>query len=71
MPLAQLGAISPAKGAETILYLATSPDVADVSGLYFYKCKPDTPSPAAQDDVSASRLWAESERLAADVLQSA
>jgi len=71
MPLAQLGAISPAKGAETIVYLASSPDVAEVSGLYFYKCKPDTPSPAAQDDAAASRLWAESERLAAAVAQSA
>jgi NAD(P)-dependent dehydrogenase (short-subunit alcohol dehydrogenase family) len=71
MPLAQLGAISPAKGAETIVYLASSPDVAEVSGLYFYKCKPDTPSQAAQDDAAAARLWAESERLAAAVAQSA
>ena len=71
MPLAQLGAISPAKGAETIVYLASAPDVAAVNGLYFYKRKPDTPSLAAQDDAAASRLWAESERLAADVAQSA
>jgi NAD(P)-dependent dehydrogenase (short-subunit alcohol dehydrogenase family) len=71
MPLAQLGAISPAKGAETIVYLASSPEVAAVSGRYFYKCRPDTPSLAAQDDAAASRLWAESERLAADVAQSA
>ena len=68
MPLAQLGAISPAKGAETIVYLASSPDVAAVSGRYFYQCKPDTPSLAARDDAAASRLWAESERLAAAVL---
>jgi len=65
MPVARLGAISPQKGAETIVYLASSPDVASVSGLYFYRRKPDTPSPAAQDDVAASRLWAESERLEA------
>jgi NAD(P)-dependent dehydrogenase (short-subunit alcohol dehydrogenase family) len=71
MPIAQLGAISPAKGAETIVYLAVSADVATVSGLYFYKCKPDTPSAAAQDDAAASRLWSESERLAAEVAQSA
>jgi NAD(P)-dependent dehydrogenase (short-subunit alcohol dehydrogenase family) len=71
MPLAQLGAISPAKGAETIVYLAASPDIATVSGLYFYKCRPDTPSRAAQDDAAATRLWAESERIAAGVAQSA
>jgi hypothetical protein len=65
MPVARLAAISPQKGAETIVYLASSPDVASVSGHYFYQRKPDTPSAAAQDDVAASRLWAESERLEA------
>ena len=71
MPVARLAAISPQKGAETIVYLASSPDVASVSGLYFYQRKPDTPSAAAQDDVAASRLWAESERLEAAVPQPA
>ena len=71
MPVARLGAISPQKGAATIVYLASSPDVASVSGLYFYQRKPDTPSAAAQDDVAASRLWAESERLEAAVPQPA
>ena len=69
MPIAKLGAISPAKGAETIVYLAASPGVGAVSGEYFYKCAPDTPSPQAQDDAMASTLWAESERLAASVRQ--
>ena len=63
MPIAKLGAISPTKGAETIVYLATSPDVGSVSGEYFYRSEPDTPSPQAQDDAVASKLWAESERL--------
>ena len=65
MPIARLGAISPQKGAETIVYLASSPDVASMSGRYFYQRRPDTPSQAAQDDAAASRLWAESERLEA------
>jgi NAD(P)-dependent dehydrogenase (short-subunit alcohol dehydrogenase family) len=67
MPIAKLSAISPTKGAETIVYLASSPDVGAVSGEYFYKCAPDTPSPQAQDDAMASKLWVESERLAASV----
>jgi NAD(P)-dependent dehydrogenase (short-subunit alcohol dehydrogenase family) len=67
MPVAKLGAISPQKGAETIVYLASSPEVASMSGLYFYQCKPEAPSPAAQDDAAASRLWAESQRLEAAV----
>jgi NAD(P)-dependent dehydrogenase (short-subunit alcohol dehydrogenase family) len=63
MPIAKLGAISPTKGAETIVYLATSSDVNAVSGEYFYKSRPDTPSPQAQDDAAASRLWETSERV--------
>lgn len=71
MPLARLGAISPKKGAETLVYLASSPDVADVSGQYFHQCRIDVPSAEAQDDAAAARLWAESERLAAAVAQPA
>ena len=69
MPIAKLGAISPSRGAETIVYLASSPEVAAVSGLYFYRSRPETPTPEAQDDVAAARLWAESERLEAAVAQ--
>jgi NAD(P)-dependent dehydrogenase (short-subunit alcohol dehydrogenase family) len=71
MPLARLGAISPKKGAETLVYLASSPDVADVSGQYFYQRRIDIPSAEAQDDAAAARLWTESERLAAAVAQAA
>jgi NAD(P)-dependent dehydrogenase (short-subunit alcohol dehydrogenase family) len=52
------------KGAETVVYLASSPEVASVTGTYFYDCRPKTPSAQAQDDDSAKRLWAESARLA-------
>jgi hypothetical protein len=61
---AKLFAISPDKGAETIVYLAASPEVASKSGLYFYKNVPDTPTAEAQDDAVADRLWAESARIA-------
>lgn len=54
---ANLFAISPEKGAETTVYLASSPDVANVSGGYFAKSRPATPSAAAKDDVAARRLW--------------
>jgi NAD(P)-dependent dehydrogenase (short-subunit alcohol dehydrogenase family) len=65
MPIAKLFAISPQKGAETIAYLACSPDVASTTGLYFSQYRPTTPSPEAQDDAAAARLWAESEAIAA------
>jgi NAD(P)-dependent dehydrogenase (short-subunit alcohol dehydrogenase family) len=70
MPIARLGAISPSKGARTLVHLASSPDIASMSGLYFYRDRPDTPSPEAQDDAAAARLWAESERLEAAASQS-
>jgi len=61
--VAKLFAISQEKGADTIVYLASSPEVAHVSGAYFYKCHPATPSKEAQDDAAARRLWLESARL--------
>ncbi len=57
-------AISTAEGAETPVYLAASPEVANATGLYFTRCRPVTPSRAAQDDATAERLWQESARLA-------
>jgi NAD(P)-dependent dehydrogenase (short-subunit alcohol dehydrogenase family) len=62
--LAKFFAISPAKGAETIVYLASSPDVAETAGQYFNKSVPTTPSSEAQDDLSAFLLWQRSAALA-------
>ncbi len=58
-------ALSPEQGAETLVYLASSPDVADITGEYFVRCRPATPTPAAQDDETARRLWQETETLVA------
>jgi NAD(P)-dependent dehydrogenase (short-subunit alcohol dehydrogenase family) len=62
--VAQLFAISPEEGAETIVYLASSPEVADVTGRYFFKCRAIAPAPQAEDDSAAARLWLESAALA-------
>ncbi|HUF83331.1 MAG TPA: SDR family oxidoreductase [Acidimicrobiia bacterium] len=56
-------AISPEKGARTLVYLASSPEVDGVTGGYFYKCAPASISRAAQDDDAARRLWDVSEEL--------
>jgi NAD(P)-dependent dehydrogenase (short-subunit alcohol dehydrogenase family) len=55
--------LSPARGARTSVYLASSPDVAAVSGEYFVKCKPKEPKPWAKDADAAQRLWQVSEQL--------
>jgi retinol dehydrogenase 12 len=62
--VAKTFAISPEKGAQTLVYLASSPDVASVSGEYFYQCRPATPTAEARDDSAAKRLWLESAKLA-------
>jgi NAD(P)-dependent dehydrogenase (short-subunit alcohol dehydrogenase family) len=58
-----LGAISVQRGAETSVYLASSPDLDGVSGKYFSQCREQQPDAPAQDDRTAARLWSESERL--------
>jgi NAD(P)-dependent dehydrogenase (short-subunit alcohol dehydrogenase family) len=57
-------AISVEKGAETLIYLASSPDVATISGGYFYQCRLATPTRAAQDDAAGRRLFEETAKLA-------
>ena len=55
--------LTPEKGARTSVYLASSPDVAEVTGGYFVKCRQAKPSAAARDEQAAARLWAVSEEL--------
>jgi NAD(P)-dependent dehydrogenase (short-subunit alcohol dehydrogenase family) len=52
-------------GAKTQIWLASSPDVAGVSGKYFDKCAERTPNQEAQDPAAPARLWAISESLIA------
>jgi NAD(P)-dependent dehydrogenase (short-subunit alcohol dehydrogenase family) len=51
-----------AEGAATAIYLATSDEVAGVTGQYFYDGKSAPISANARDAASAKRLWAWSER---------
>jgi retinol dehydrogenase 12 len=54
---------SPEKGAETVVYLAASPQVQGESGGYYFDCKLIPPTAAAQDDAAAERLWQVSAQL--------
>jgi NAD(P)-dependent dehydrogenase (short-subunit alcohol dehydrogenase family) len=64
IPFAKHLAISPEKGADTIVYLASAPEAAGVSGEYFARRRPAPCSTAARDDAAAAQLWRESESLA-------
>jgi retinol dehydrogenase 12 len=54
---------SPERGADTIVYLASSPDVADETGGYYVKRQRREPSAAARDDAAARKLWEISEKM--------
>jgi retinol dehydrogenase 14 len=56
---------SPAKGADTAIYLASSPDVEGISGKYFVDRKARTSNKLAYDTAAAARLWQASEDLVA------
>jgi NAD(P)-dependent dehydrogenase (short-subunit alcohol dehydrogenase family) len=63
-----IGGISPEEGAKTIIYLASSPEVARTSGEYFTKCAAATPSAEARNDNDAKRLWDVSTELVRGVM---
>jgi NAD(P)-dependent dehydrogenase (short-subunit alcohol dehydrogenase family) len=54
---------SPERGADTIVYLASSPDLADQTGGYYVKRQRREPSAAARDDAAARQLWELSETM--------
>ena len=55
--------LSPERGAETALFLATVPDPAPFHGGYLIRKALVQPDPAARDGALARRLWEESARL--------
>jgi retinol dehydrogenase 12 len=55
--------LSPERGADTVVYLASSPEVAGKTGGYYVKRQQREPSAAARDDATARKLWEISEQL--------
>jgi len=56
-------ALNADQGAETQIYLATSPEVEGVTGTYFAKSKPATSNEASHKQADWERLWTISEEL--------
>lgn len=54
---------TPAQGAETAVFLASDPSVKNVTGGYFYRCKPARSSKRSKDRKLAKRLFAFSQAL--------
>lgn len=59
----RLTMLSAERGAQTIVYAASSPDLEGHSGLYLEKNRPQQPAPLALDDALADHLWNESAQL--------
>ncbi|MBM3506130.1 MAG: SDR family oxidoreductase [Alphaproteobacteria bacterium] len=62
-PLAKLFMLTPWRGADTPIWLASSPDVEGASGGYYERRRLAPTSPSAQDDAAAERLWLESAKM--------
>ncbi|MDE2403973.1 MAG: SDR family NAD(P)-dependent oxidoreductase [Sphingomonadales bacterium] len=65
MAAAQLDA--PDKPAETLVWMATAPEVGRDAGRYFHDKAEETPTEAALDMAAAKRLWDETEGLLATI----
>ena len=61
--LRRLGGVTPAEGAETSIYLASSDDVKGISGKYWDKSKIKKSSKRSYIKEDAQRLWLLSEKL--------
>ena len=59
----QLKLISPQKASETIVYLASSDDVNEITGKYFFEKKEINSSPASYSKDTALKLWEISKEL--------
>lgn len=58
--------LSPEKGAQASLHVATAPDLAGVTGRYFKRKREAAPNPLALDGDLAARVWRLSEELVAE-----
>lgn len=55
--------LTPEQGAETSIYLASSPQVEGVSGEYFYQCKPIRSTEISYDEAAQDKLWEISKQM--------
>jgi NAD(P)-dependent dehydrogenase (short-subunit alcohol dehydrogenase family) len=55
--------LTPEQGARTTVYVASSPELAQVTGAYFVRRRIRVPSAAARDESAAALLWSVSEQL--------
>jgi retinol dehydrogenase 14 len=63
LAVAKLFMLSPEQGADAVVHLAASPELAGRTGGYYEKNRLVAPAPLARDEAVARRLWDESAKL--------
>lgn len=58
---------TPEKGADTIIWLASAPEVEGITGKYFVDRKERATNPESYDTIIAARLWEVSERMCSSI----
>jgi len=59
--------LTPAEGADTLVWLATAEEPGRSSGGYWEQRAPRTPNPQIDDPAAVARFWEESEKLVASI----
>lgn len=62
---------TPEQGADSLIWLATSPEAASLKGAYVSKRRPATPQKQALDPKLAADLWTLSEKLCEEAVSRA
>jgi len=63
LPFIHRNSLTPEQGADTVVYLASSPEVEGVSGKYFVRRREVESDPISQDETAAKKLWKVSEQM--------
>lgn len=63
LPIIHLSAISPERGAQNTIYLASAPEFDEISGQYFIGRQAVPSSPESNNTATAEQLWKVSEEL--------
>jgi hypothetical protein len=71
MPIVTPFMRDPAKGAETVVYLAWSPEIEGVTSKYFHDKEAKKSSARSYDPQVAARLWRVSEHLTSEPTEKA
>jgi NAD(P)-dependent dehydrogenase (short-subunit alcohol dehydrogenase family) len=58
---------TPEKGADTVIWLASSPEVEGITGKYFVDRKEQATNPESYNTTIAARLWEVSERMCSSI----